>query len=247
MQVVLVRGRCFWLLWRLCKRSKLQPGDLRENVVVAGLPLDDLPSGSVLQLGDSATVRLTYHCEVCKYIGTLGVKPIQSLENQRGFLAVVLTSGVVCEGDPVRVLARRYDPVSDRTSDRFLWVVKQIPLGRVMTYKQIVDVLGVSRSHYRVLPTYMKRVTGQAYPMHRILDSKGCLTPHVDNQRALLEREGVEINAEEGDGTGWGGYVCLWMGYQWNLLLNSSGICSGVTNVLSSSERQSISSAPIHW
>ncbi len=174
---------------------KLQTGVLRENVVVAGLPLDDLPSGSVLELGYSAAVRLTYHCEVCKYIGTLGVKPIQSLENQRGFLAVVLTDGVVCEGDPVRVLDRCYDPVSDRTSDRFLWVVKQIPFGKVMTYKQIVDVLGVSHSHYRVLPTYMKRVAGQAYPMHRILDSKGCLTPHVDNQRALLEREGVEINA----------------------------------------------------
>ena len=53
---------------------KLQPGDLRENIVVAGLPLDDLPSGSVLQFGDSATVRLTYHCEVCKYIGTFGRK-----------------------------------------------------------------------------------------------------------------------------------------------------------------------------
>ena len=174
---------------------KLQPGDLRENVVVAGLPLDNLPSGSVLELGDSAAVRLTYHCEVCKYIGTLGVKPIQSLENRRGFLAVVLTGGVVCEGDPVRVLPMRCDPVSDRTSDRFLWVVKQIPFGKVMTYKQIVDVLGVSRSYYRVLPTYMKRVAGQAFPLHRILDSKGCLTPHVDNQQALLECEGVEINA----------------------------------------------------
>ena len=183
-------------------KFKLQLGDLRENIVVAGLPLDDLPSGSVLQIGDSATVRLTYHCEVCKYIGTLGVKPIQSLENQRGFLAVVLTDGVVCEGDPVRVLSRFYDPVPDRTSDRFLWVVKQIPVGKVMTYRQIVDALGVSRSHYRVLPTYMKRVTGQAYPMHRILDSKGCLTPHVDNQRALLECEGVEINAGR-DSTGW--------------------------------------------
>ena len=182
---------------------KLQPGDLRENVVVAGLPLDDLPSGSVLQLGDSATVRLTYHCEVCKYIGTLGVKPIQLLENRRGFLAVVLAGGVVCEGDSVRVLSRCYDPVPDRTFDRFLWVVKQIPFGRVMTYRQIVDVLGVSHSYYRVLPTYMKRMTGQAYPMHRILDSKGCLTPHVDNQRALLECEGVEVNAGEEDNNGW--------------------------------------------
>ena len=182
---------------------KLQPGDLRENVVVAGLPLDDLPSGSVLQLGDSATVRLTYHCEVCKYIGTLGVKPIQLLENQRGFLAVVLKGGVVCEGDQVWVLDRCYDPVPDRTSDRFLWVVEQIPFGKVMTYKQIVDVLGVSRSYYRVFPTYMRRVAGQAYPLHRILDSKGCLTPHVDNQRALLECEGVEINAGGVTGTGW--------------------------------------------
>ena len=181
---------------------KLQPSDLRENVVVAGLPLDDLPSGSVLQLGDSATVRLTFHCEVCKYIGTLGVKPIQLLENRRGFLAVVLTDGIVCEGDPVRVLDRCYDSVPDKTSDRFLWVVKQIPFGKVMTYKQIVDVLGVSRSYYRVLPTYMRRVAEQAYPLHRILDSKGCLTQHVDNQRALLECEGVEINAGRGS-IGW--------------------------------------------
>ena len=204
MQVALVRGRCFWLLWRLCSEFKLQPGDLRENVVVAGLPLDDLPSGSVLQLGDFATVRLTYHCEVCKYIGTLGVKPIQLLENRRGFLAVVLTGW--CRS--VKAIRSGFCPgvmipCPIAPSDRFLWVVEQIPFGKVMTYKQIVDVLGVSRSYYRVLPTYMKRVIGQAYPLHRILDSKGCLTPHVDNQRALLECEGVEINAGVEGNNGW--------------------------------------------
>ena len=181
-------------------KFKLQPGDLRENIVVAGLPLDDLPSGSVLQLGASATVRLTYHCEVCKYLGTLGIEPIASLENQRGFLAVVLIGGAVRTGDPVEVLPVRFDPVPDRPFDRFLWVVKQIPFGKVITYKQILDVLGVARSYYRVLPTYMKRAQG--YPLHRILDSKCCLIPHVNGQRALLEREGVEI-AERLVGKAW--------------------------------------------
>ena len=174
-------------------KFKLQPGDLRENIVVAGVPLDDLPSGSVLRLGDSAAVRLTYHCEVCKYIGTLGVSPIALLENRRGFLGVVLTGGAVRTGDSVGVLPARFDPVPDHPFDRFLWVVKQIPMGKVMTYKQILDVLGVSHSYYRVLPTYMKRAEG--YPLHRILDSKGRLIPHVDGQRALLEREGVEVHA----------------------------------------------------
>ncbi len=176
----------------------LQPGDLRENIIVAGLPLDDLPSGSVLQLGDSVAVRLTHHCEVCKYIGTLGVKPIASLENQRGFLGVVLTGGEVHIGDSVRVLPERCDPVPDRAFDRFLWVVKQIPFGKVMTYKQILDVLGVSHSYYRVLPAYIKRADGPTYPLHRILDSKGHLIKtvlHVDGQRALLEREGVAIHS----------------------------------------------------
>ena len=186
------------------RQFKLRPGDLRENVVVAGLPLDDLPSGSVLQLGDSATVRLTYHCEVCKYIGTLGINPIASLENRRGFLAVVLTGGAIRTGDPVEVLPVRFDPVPDRPFDRFLWVVKQIPFGKVITYRQILDVLGVSRSYYRVLPAYMKRAEG--YPLHRILDSKGHLISHVDGQRALLEREGIEVDArvdEEWVGNAW--------------------------------------------
>ena len=180
------------------RQFKLRSGDLRENVVVAGLPLDDLPSGSVLQLGDSATVRLTYHCEVCKYIGTLGISPIASLENRRGFLAVVLTGGAVRTGDPVEVLPVRFDPVPDRPFDRFLWVAKQIPFGKVITYRQILDVLGVSRSYYRVLPAYMKRAEG--YPLHRILDSRAHLISHVDGQRALLEREGVEVDARvDGD------------------------------------------------
>ena len=180
------------------RQFKLRPGDLRENVVVAGLPLDDLPSGSVLQLGDSATVRLTYHCEVCKYIGTLGIEPIASLENRRGFLAVVLTGGAVRTGDPVEVLPVRFDPVPDRPFDRFLWVAKQIPFGKVITYRQILDILGVSRSYYRVLPAYMKRAEG--YPLHRILDSREHLISHVDGQRALLEREGVAVDARvDGD------------------------------------------------
>jgi len=175
------------------REFKLKPGDLRENVVVEGIPLDDLPSGSVLQLGDSATVRLTYHCEVCKYIGTLGVKPIKSLENRRGFLAVVLSDGEIREGDSVRVLSECYDAVSDCTVDRFLWMVKQIPFGKVMTYKQILDVLGVSHSYYRALPKYIERAEGREYPLHRILDSKGYLISHLDDQRVMLEREGVEI------------------------------------------------------
>ena len=96
--------RCFYL----------NLGDLRENIVIGGFDIDQVPSGSVLRIGSSATVRLTFHCEVCKYISTLSIKPIKSLEGRRGFLGVVLQGGAIEVGDPVGVLAERCSEVPDR-------------------------------------------------------------------------------------------------------------------------------------
>ena len=191
------------------REFKLQPGDLRENIIVDKMDVDGLPSGSVLQIGHSAKVRLTYHCEVCKYIGTLGVKPIKAMEYRRGFLAVVLADGEVRIGDAVRVLDACYEAVPDRTFDRFLWVARQIPAGKVMTYKQILNVLGVSRSYYRVLPNYMKWAEERGLQtMHRILDSKGCLVSHLEGQKAMLEDEGVIVVHGKVDEMVYGWDVC---------------------------------------
>jgi hypothetical protein len=43
----------------------LNPGDLRENIVVDCDDLYDLPSGTVVKIGQ-ALVRLTFHCEPCR-------------------------------------------------------------------------------------------------------------------------------------------------------------------------------------
>jgi hypothetical protein len=47
----------------------LKPGDLRENVLLEDDGLYDLPSGTVVRLGQ-ALIRLTFHCEPCKQILT---------------------------------------------------------------------------------------------------------------------------------------------------------------------------------
>src|SRR5436190_22482809 len=45
----------------------LKPSDLRENIVVDFAKLYDLPSGSILQIGE-AVVRVTFHCEPCRTV-----------------------------------------------------------------------------------------------------------------------------------------------------------------------------------
>ena len=49
----------------------LHPGDLRENIVVDFDRLYDLPSGTVVRIGE-AMIRLTFHCEPCKTISEIG-------------------------------------------------------------------------------------------------------------------------------------------------------------------------------
>lgn len=43
------------------------PGDLRENIMVDCDDLYDLPSGTVVKIGQ-ALLRLTFHCEPCRKI-----------------------------------------------------------------------------------------------------------------------------------------------------------------------------------
>jgi hypothetical protein len=45
----------------------LKPGDLRENIMVDCDDLYDLPSGTVVKIGQ-ALLRLTFHCEPCRKI-----------------------------------------------------------------------------------------------------------------------------------------------------------------------------------
>ena len=52
--------------------------------------------------------------------------------------------------------------------------------------------MGVAEGFARAIPGYIRRADS-GYPVHRILDSHGALIGHVQNQRARLESEGVQV------------------------------------------------------
>ena len=76
----------------------LEPGDLRENVVIDGINLHDLQSGTILKVGE-VKIHLTFHCEPCKVISDK--VNLRAIKHQRGVLGRFITIGSVRIGDSV--------------------------------------------------------------------------------------------------------------------------------------------------
>ena len=91
------------------ERFALRPGDLREQITIAGLPeITMTPPGTRLRIG-AATFEAAGDCEPCLHIGDLlGVEEPElfrlALQKQRGLLCRVVEvrgEGWVRVGDPV--------------------------------------------------------------------------------------------------------------------------------------------------
>ncbi|MEH2273030.1 MAG: MGMT family protein [Nostoc sp.] len=173
----------------------IQPGELRENIVVQGREFDNFIPGSLLTFESGATIRLTFHCEPCKRIAHL-VESLKSIQSKRGILGVVITSGQIKAGSNFQVEANKFPALSENPYQRFLNFIIKIPCGKVVTYKQIIKGIGVDNSYLRAIPIYLKKTLTADYPVHRILDSKGYLITHVSQQKNKLEMEGVQVLSE---------------------------------------------------
>jgi MOSC domain-containing protein YiiM len=98
----------------------LAVGDLRENIVVDLDGLYDLPSGTVLRVGE-ALVRLTFPCEPDRKTGRLVAS--DTALDKRGFLGCFLNRGFIAVGDAVVVTDQWHEPIPYATKDhirRFL-------------------------------------------------------------------------------------------------------------------------------
>ncbi len=91
---------------------EVAPGDMGENVTTRGVDLLGLPTGTVLHLGETASVRVTGLRNPCQQINgfepgllkaVLGRAEDGSVERKGGVMSVVLTGGTVRPGDTVRV------------------------------------------------------------------------------------------------------------------------------------------------
>lgn len=173
----------------------LRPGDLRENILLDGV-VETLASGQVLQLGDTAQVRIMGDCEPCAYLNTLQPGLAKRINEQRGMLAMVVCDGVVRVGDQAAVLPQTFPAVPNDTRGKLHEFVARIPPGRVVRTTDLLVALGLTASHYRVIPMLLKKADA-GLPVHRIVGAGGrLLTQHLPDQARRLAAEQVQIEQD---------------------------------------------------
>lgn len=136
------------------QRFRLNPGDFRENVIVDFDDLNDLPSGTELQIG-TARIRLTFHCEPCARV-TPFAKPSELLHH-RGYLGSVSASGRIHRGDSVRVLGQHFPRIPYPVGERLAWYLGQ----RVepISATELLWELGLPRGYARALPALLRKLS----------------------------------------------------------------------------------------
>lgn len=137
------------------KRFSASSGDLMENMLVDIPDLHDLPSGTVLGIGE-VKVRLTFHCEPCKRVGH--VASAKDLMHQRGYLAAFLTAGRICVKDEVRILPEVVEAVPYATLERLVWFLdkNRAPINT----RDLLWALGLPMGYARALPALLKKLGG---------------------------------------------------------------------------------------
>lgn len=72
-----------------------------------------------------------------------------------------------------------------------LSVVEEIPEGKVASYGQIARLIGREKNSRLVGKVLSMAEFYGNFPCHRVVNHAGRLAPHFQEQRALLQREGV--------------------------------------------------------
>jgi alkylated DNA nucleotide flippase Atl1 len=170
----------------------ISAGELRENIVIAGITSDNFSSGSLITFDGGAAIRLTFHCEPCKRIAHL-VDSLKTLQYKRGMLGVIIKSGLIRVGNNFQIQPAQFPVLSENPYERFLDFIVKVPPGKIVTYKHILTAIGVDKSYMRAIPTYLKKTSADNYPIHRILDSQGYLIKYAANQKSKLESESIEV------------------------------------------------------
>ena len=82
----------------------LPPGTLKENIVIEGVPIEQLPPGQRLALGPEVVVEITMICVPCQKLNTIRPGLLKQSWGNRGQLARVLKGGCMRVGDAVTLL-----------------------------------------------------------------------------------------------------------------------------------------------
>ena len=74
-----------------------------------------------------------------------------------------------------------------------LAVISEIPYGQVASYSQIAELAGYPKHARHVGKACSHSHFYGDFPCHRVVNSQGRTAPDWDQQRSLLEAEGVEF------------------------------------------------------
>lgn len=132
----------------------LAPHALRENLLL-DTPIDALPSGTVLQIGDEVQVRLMFACEACGRLDLHGANVAARIGARRGVLARVVQGGAIRTGDTVRDLGPLLPAWSDDWHERVAQVIDAIPPDTVIDYALLARLAGIQSTYCRAFPRFL--------------------------------------------------------------------------------------------
>ncbi|AVR97374.1 MOSC domain-containing protein [Pseudoduganella armeniaca] len=139
------------------RQHGLAPQTLRENVLL-DVATATLPSGTLLRLGDTAVVGLTFQCEACRYLDARHPGIAGAIGKGRGVLARVLHGGPVRVSDPIVQLPGSAWTWSDDWRERVAQILAQVPDGMVVDYRHLARLAGVQAVYCRALPGLARRL-----------------------------------------------------------------------------------------
>jgi len=139
----------------------LPPNALRENLLL-DFATAILVSGSVLCIGSTVRLRMSFQCEACGSMDRHAPGLSRAIGAGRGMLARVLAGGAVRVGDPVTMLEERLPALAEDWRARVAQVLDAAPPGQVITYADLAHVAGVQSSYCRAFARLLARL-GPAY------------------------------------------------------------------------------------
>jgi hypothetical protein len=131
----------------------LKPGNLRENVLLEDDGLYDLPSGTVVRIGQ-ALIRLTFHCEPCKKI--LKLIEFDRIVHRRGVFGCFLNEGTMSLGDTLVVTEQKLEPIPYAVKERIRWFLSK---GKApVAARHLIHAIGLPSSYARAMPRLLEKL-----------------------------------------------------------------------------------------
>lgn len=131
----------------------LRAGDLCENIVVDFDGLYELPSGTVVKIGE-VFMRLTFHCEPCKKV--LKLAPFDRILHRRGVFGTFLNSGRITVGDTFTVTDQKFEAIPYAIGERIGWYLRRHGASGMAT--NLVHELGLPSSAAGVMPQLLRKL-----------------------------------------------------------------------------------------